>query len=91
MEYEWDPVKAEANRRKHWVRFVDAVVVFSDPVALTVVDPHPGEERFVTIGMDALARVLVIAWTWRGEATIRLISARQATRREREQYARGGR
>jgi hypothetical protein len=90
MKYEWDPAKAGANRRKHGVRFTDAVPVFSDPAALTLVDLHTGEERFVTVGIDALARVLVVVWTWRGDATIRLISARRATRREREQYARGG-
>lgn len=89
MDYEWDPAKAEANLAKHGVRFADAVIVFSDERALTIDEPHPDEERYVTIGMDALARVLVVVWTWRGEATIRLISARPATRTERRQYARG--
>ncbi len=89
MNYEWDPAKAGANRVKHGVRFADAVFVFLDDAALTIDDPHPDEERYVTIGMDALARLLVVVWTWRGEAMIRLISARRATRREREQYARG--
>jgi hypothetical protein len=87
MDYEWDPAKAEANRAKHGVRFADAVAVFSDVAALTLDDPHSDEERFVTIGIDALARVLVVVWTWRGEATIRIISARRATHGEREQYA----
>ncbi|MFW6084971.1 MAG: BrnT family toxin [Gemmatimonadota bacterium] len=90
MKYEWDPAKARVNRRKHGVRFADAVLVFSDSAALTLADPHRDEERFVTVGMDGLARVLVVVWTWRGEKNIRLISARRATRREREQYARGG-
>jgi len=89
MDYEWDPAKAEANRAKHGVRFADAVFVFSDDAALTMDDAHPEEERFVTVGIDAMARVLVVVWTWRGEETIRLISARPATRREREQYGRG--
>lgn len=83
--------QSRANRRKHGVRFADAVLVFSDPAALTLRDPYPGEERFATVGMDALARVLVLVWTWRGGETIRLISARRATRRERRQYSRGGR
>jgi hypothetical protein len=61
MEYEWDPAKAGANWQKHGVRFADAVSVFSDDAALTLGDPHPFEERFVTVGMDALARVLVVA------------------------------
>lgn len=89
MDYEWDPAKAEANLAKHGVRFADAVIVFSDDAALTIDDPYPDEERFVTIGIDAMARILVVVWTWRGETTIRLISARRATRRERRQYARG--
>jgi uncharacterized protein len=89
MDYEWDPVKAEANLAKHGVRFADAVIVFSDGRALTLDEPRTDEERYVTIGMDALARVLVVVWTWRGEATIRLISARRATRTERRQYAQG--
>lgn len=89
MNYEWDPAKAEANLAKHGVRFADAVFVFSDEAALTIDDPHPDEERYVTTGMDALARVLVVVWTWREEATIRLISARRATSNERRQYTRG--
>lgn len=86
MRYEWDPVKAEANRKKHGVRFADAVAVFSDERALTLDDPHPGEERYVTIGMDAFARLLVVVYTWQGDV-VRLISARKATRAERTQYA----
>jgi uncharacterized protein len=88
MRYEWDPSKAEANLRKHGVRFADAVAVFGDDGALTMDDPHPEEERYVTIGIDAFARVLVVVYTWRGEV-IRLISARKATRAERTQYAEG--
>jgi uncharacterized protein len=90
MHYEWDPAKAEANRAKHGVRFADAVAVFSDERALTLEDPHPEEDRYVTLGMDAFARVLVVVYTWRGEV-IRLISARKATRGERAQYAKGER
>lgn len=60
-----------------------------DEAALTIDDPDPDEPRCVTTGMDALACVLVVVWTWRGEASIRLISARRATTRERNDYARG--
>lgn len=90
MRYEWDPVKATGNADKHGVRFPDAVAVFQDDRALTTDDPHPDEERYITIGMDALGRVLVVSYTWRGADTIRLISARRATRREQRQYAGGG-
>lgn len=54
IRYEWDPAKARANHAKHGVRFGDAVVAFSDDAALTMKDPHPEEERFVTMGMDGL-------------------------------------
>lgn len=86
MDYEWDPSKAAANLQKHGVRFADAVSVFSDELALTVPDDFAEEERFVTLGTDAFGRLLVVVYTWRGEQRIRLISARNATRRERTQY-----
>ncbi len=85
MEYEWDANKAQFNRQKHGIDFADAVSVFADNFAITVIDEHPDEERFVTIGMDGLSRILVVVYTWRGDC-IRLISARKATRRERQQY-----
>jgi len=90
MRYEWDPDKAATNEARHGVRFADAVSVFGDEQALTIQDSHPDEERFVTIGMDAFARVLVVVYTWRGDA-VRLISARKATRSERTHYAEGER
>jgi uncharacterized protein len=65
--------------------FADAVTALHDELALTVRDEHPDEERFVTLGMDALGRVLVVAYAWRAER-VRLISARPATRSERKQY-----
>ena len=88
MAFEWDPAKARANRRKHGVGFPDAVGVFEDPAARTVDDPHPGEDRYVTLGADLLGRILAVAWTWRGE-DIRLISARLASPRERRHYQEG--
>jgi hypothetical protein len=82
---EWDREKAEANLAKHGVDFADAATVLSDDLALTRRDDHAGEERFVTLGVDALGRVLVVVFTWRGE-TVRLISARRANASERRQY-----
>jgi len=87
MELEWDPRKAEANYRKHGVRFSDAESVLEDRRAITVEDPHPHEERWVTIGLDGLGRVLVVAYAWRHER-VRVISARRATPRERKEYGR---
>jgi uncharacterized DUF497 family protein len=83
---EWDPRKAESNLLKHGVDFAEAATVLEDDRAVTILDDESGEERYVTIGSDALGRVLVVVYTWRGDR-VRLISARRATRRERGQYA----
>lgn len=64
------------------------MLVFADDLAITVNDERFDEERFITIGMDALGRILVVVYTWRGDE-IRLISARTATRSERKQYEEG--
>ena len=85
MDYEWDPVKAKSNSRKHGVDFADAATVFSDDYALTIPDDDPDEERFVTIGADALERILIVVYTWRSRR-IRIISARKADSYERRQY-----
>jgi len=88
MDFEWDWRKAKSNYAKHGVRFEDAVGVFFDERAITVDDDHVVEERCVTVGMDKLGVLLVVVYTWRGEA-IRLISARRATRNEARWYAAG--
>ncbi len=85
MDFEWDRRKATTNIRKHGVDLADAATVLHDEHALTIRDRHATEDRFLTIGMDAMGRILVVVFTWRG-ATARLISARKATRRERDQY-----
>ncbi|MEA2344892.1 MAG: uncharacterized protein QOF63_3061 [Thermoanaerobaculia bacterium] len=86
VAFEWDEVKARANYRKHSVHFADAVSVFEDDAAITIPDDDSDEEeRFITIGRDVFARLLVVIYTWRG-ANIRLISARKANRRETKGY-----
>lgn len=81
-----DPAKARANFTKHGVRFADAVTALEDDSALTMSDlSSVDEERWVTMGLDAFGRVLVVVHTWRGER-VRLISAREATPRERRHY-----
>ena len=86
VDFEWDPDKANANFNKHDVLFSDAISVLEDQFALTVRDPFSDEEeRWITLGMDMLARLLVVVYMWRGE-TIRFISARPATPRERQEY-----
>jgi uncharacterized DUF497 family protein len=86
VAFEWDEPKAGANYRKHRIHFADAVAVFEDGSAITIPDDDSDEEeRFVTIGRDVFARLLVVVYTWRG-LNIRLISARKANRREIEDY-----
>ena len=88
MNYQWDPKKAASNREKHGIDFADAVGVFEDEGALTIKEQYvAGEQRFVTMGMDFLGRVLVVVYTYRDD-DIRLISARTATKRERRAYER---
>ena len=82
---EWDRRKAAANRKKHGVDFADAATVLHDEEAITVREDEGGEERYVTIGMDALGNVLVVVYTWRGDRP-RLISARKAAPQERDEY-----
>lgn len=87
MHFEWNKAKASANLLRHGVDFADAATSFEDARALTVADPDAiGEERSVTVAMDALGRVLVTAWTPR-DTGIRLISTRKASLGERRRYA----
>jgi uncharacterized DUF497 family protein len=85
MNYEWNPNKARSNYKKHGIRFADAVGVFEDENAITIQDENEREDRFITIGMDFLSRVLVVVYTFR-DIVIRIISARKATARERKMY-----
>ena len=83
--FEWDKTKAKQNQEKHGVSFADTFAVFEDAGALTLDQVVSGEERHITIGMDAFGRVLVVVYLWRGDR-IRIISARKATRSEVRQY-----
>ena len=87
MIFEWDPAKARRNRRKHRISFEEVVTVFGDPFALTFLDPDHSlsENRLITIGSSRAGRVLFLAHADRND-TVRIISARKATPREREQY-----
>jgi hypothetical protein len=85
MECEWDERKARSNLEKHGIDFADAVSVLEDELALTIPDDEATKRRFITIGEDSLRRILVVVFTERAER-IRIISARRATKLEREQY-----
>ena len=86
--FEWDEKKAESNLKKHGVDFADAISVLEDPNAVTIPDSHPDEDRFITLGMDSLGRILVVVYTYRGD-DIRIISARKASKGERTEYGGG--
>jgi hypothetical protein len=87
VQFEWDPAKATENASKHGVDFVEAMTVFGDPLEVIISDPDHsvGEQRFLSMGISVAGRLLVVAYTER-EGRIRLISAREATARERKSY-----
>ncbi len=84
--FEWDEAKANANLRKHGIDFLDAALVFDDEARLDWFDDreHYQEDRFCTLG-DVQGRIIFVAYTIRGDR-IRLITARRASTKEREEY-----
>ena len=87
MEFEWDADKAVSNLSKHGISFAEAMTVLSDALEVMIPDPahSDAELRFVSIGLSEAGRLLVVAYTERDQR-LRIISARQATPRERRQY-----
>ncbi len=90
MIYEWDAKKARSNLQKHGVSFEEAATVFLDPLAMTYPDPdHSDEEdREITIGYSTQGRLLFVSHCDR-RGRIRIIGARETTRRERKQHEEG--
>ena len=89
MDFEWDPAKARSNFTKHGISFSDVEPAFYDQFAISMPDPGASsEERSVLVGMDAIGRVVVVVYTYRGNS-IRIISARAATKAERKTYEKG--
>lgn len=89
LQFEWDANKAQSNVRKHGVTFEDAKSVFFDEYARVIPDPDGGygEERFVILGQSKAHHILVVCHCYRGvDDKIRIISARKAGKRERNQY-----
>ena len=85
----WDPAKAKSNTNKHGTTFEEAATVFRDANERLIHDPDHSqtEDRFLLLGLSARLRLLAVAHSYRkGDCEIRIISARKATRREREQY-----
>ena len=86
--FEWDANKAKRNIVKHGISFEEGSTVFGDTLSITIPDPlhsSPGEERFVTIGQSVHGKILVVVHR-DDNNTIRVISARPATRKERKGY-----
>lgn len=90
MRVTWEPRKAAANLRKHRVSFEEATTALADPLSVTGADPDHsvGEDRWITFGLSNRGRLLAVAHTDEGD-TIRIISARVATRPERRLYEEG--
>ncbi len=90
MKIEWDPRKARLNLRKHKVPFEEAATALSVPMAATGPDPDHSimEDRYITFGVSERGRLLVVAHTEENE-TIRIISARLASKGERKIYEEG--
>jgi hypothetical protein len=91
--FEWDPVKARQNIRKHGIAFERAATVFLDPEALSEFDEKHSdrEDRWVTLGLDTVGALLVVCHTFDeipDGARVRMISARKATANEIKQYRR---
>ena len=94
MQYNftWDRQKAAGNRRKHGVTFEEAATIFRDPRMLAIYDDEHSrsEDRWFTLGLSALGRLVVVCHTFEEEAedsaTVRIFSCRKATQRERQQY-----
>ncbi len=88
LRFCWDATKEAMNRRKHGVSFDEARSVFLDENARLVADPEHSiqEDRYVLLGVSYRLRLVVVCHTYRGDDEIRIISARKANKREREQY-----
>jgi len=85
--YEWDPKKAKANLRKHGVSFEEALTAFADPLARIFDDEDHSveEQREIIVGYSVKERLLIVCFTAQGES-VRMFSARKATRREKKEY-----
>jgi uncharacterized protein len=90
VNFQWDENKARTNLAKHGVSFEEATTVFGDPLSLTIPDPAHSqvEDRSILLGKSHLQKLLVVVHTERGDS-IRIISARRASRRERKNYEEG--
>lgn len=94
MLWVWDQRKNRSNLRVHGIEFETAILVFDDPLAATIEDPYPGEQRWRTTGMVGTAQIVVVHTSPRtdpetDEEVGRIITARKLNRRERRAYEEG--
>jgi len=91
VDFQWDEAKHRQNVSKHGVGFAEACTVFGDPLEVTIPDPDhsTGEQRYLSVGLSVGGRVLVVCYAEPADDTIRIISAREASRRERNDYESG--
>jgi uncharacterized DUF497 family protein len=85
MKLSWDPKKAKRNKEKHGIRFPDLEPIFEDERAMVIPEVTNGEERINVIGMDGLARIVVVSCIIH-EDNVRIITARKANKSEKKQY-----
>lgn len=94
-EFDWDDNKASTNLEKHGVDFRDAMTVILDPLAMTIFDAEhsQNEDRWISVGRSGGGALLLVAHTFVAtgphSALVRIVSARTATRHERQQYEQG--
>lgn len=88
MRYEWDENKNKINQKKHGISFEEAATVFEREDSVIFDDPDHSieEERFLIIGFSCVLNLLVVCWCERANESLRIISARQATAHETEQF-----
>jgi len=90
MIFEWDESKNEKNRQKHRIWFEEAKNIFSDPHHRVFLDSTKHEVRYIVIGYSDTERLLVMVFCYRkNKSSIRIISARKATKKERRFYEEG--
>ena len=88
MRFEWDPHKAQLNKRKHEVTFEEAAGCFADALAMILTD-HGHPDRLILIGQSQTCRLIFTVYAEKDADVIRIISARKATRAERKAYEEG--
>jgi uncharacterized DUF497 family protein len=89
MKYKWDKSKAQKNIKKHGIDFADAVIALEDENGLTIEDNDAYEQRYKTLGMGSIHKILFVVHAEQDEDCIRIISARKADSKEIKQYYKG--